>query len=335
MGTLEYIQEVTQIFKDYYGDDKVMLRENPEYPHNQEIIVYWPAVVVTNENGGSETIFDLFAQVPLKEDGKHLREKFKLMRTTYTLRQARSGYTHSHISSTTSLGTWGSPCLGTGPINNTIHTLQNDPCSFDELRTFWELFCRELDDYTQVESLRGGPYIRLETIGANTRRDKTRNFLNGTDNTLKWQVVPTARRLLRSGKLKFSYHHHHFDLGMSDTDFAMLATKAAWEIYASQGNTIEKFIVDFNCNTHILSQGRLCATSEGRGSAYNPERVGEEIIVFNGISFKLSVIGDLGNNINQLLIMDDGYLGSLKTYILHLVNATYGKRNITEDAIFI
>ena len=175
-----YVQEIVNIFNDYFGEDKVDLKSPEDRSSGWDIIVYFPEVTVTNEKHQAVKIYDLFAKVPIREDGVHLYDKFYLMRSTYTHAQAISGYTHSHIPRSTSLGDWGIPCLGTGPINSTIYTLEHISESFEEIKPFWELFCRELDEYTQVESLSGGPYIRMETIGTG----------NSTDSS--WQRVEIA-----------------------------------------------------------------------------------------------------------------------------------------------
>ena len=336
-----YIQEVTEIFKDYFGNDRVELKTCDE---GYDIIVYFPSVTVTNENNQSVVIKDLFAKVPIQANGKLLRSKFSLMRTTYTVQQAQSGYTHSHVSSTTPLGDWGSPCLGTGPINNTIRTLEDQNCDFEELKTFWRLFCVELDEYTQVESLTGGPYIRLSSIGADRSQSKNRNFIETLSSLryhcsstprLEGSEVMTAKHILRSGKIKFHYTPNGIQLGMSDTEFAILATKAAYDVFTKTHSeeTLESFIRYFNCETYILNQGRLCSFA-GRNS-HRLNRVGSECIMFNGKSFKLKIVGNDEHKGNYIIILSDRVLAKLKGFILHIVNATYGKRNVTKDAYFI
>ena len=146
------IDGIYNIFKDYYGEDHVDLQGN-------DIIVYWPEVTVTNEVNESVTIKELYAKVQLNVC------RFELARCWYTQEQANSGYTHSHISRSTTLGQWGSPCLGRGPIVATMEYLRRDPSDFDR----WQLFCWELDKYVRVESLNGVPYIKMREIGTDQR----------------------------------------------------------------------------------------------------------------------------------------------------------------------
>lgn len=129
------------------------------------IYVWWPAVTVTNENGKSIDIQDLYAKVEVKLNGQIPFEYigFTLNRATYSARQFESNYMHSHIKEIpkSNLSTFMTPCLGIGPIRDTILTLKSN---YDE--AIWMLFCEELSLYVTVESLKGGPWKKLENVGA-------------------------------------------------------------------------------------------------------------------------------------------------------------------------
>ena len=56
------------------------------------------------------------------------------------------------------------PCLGSGPIRRTITLLQID-------MDLWQLYCR-IDNYMQTESIKGIPYIKLESLGPNGLQQK-------------------------------------------------------------------------------------------------------------------------------------------------------------------
>lgn len=128
------------------------------------IYVWWPRVTVTNEYDKSVHIQDLYAKIEIQNDGCIPYEciGFLLNRATYTREQFISNYLHSHIQSIPKnrFTTFMEPCLGTGPIRNTIATLKNN---YDE--TTWMLFCQELSVYVTVESITGGPWRKLENIG--------------------------------------------------------------------------------------------------------------------------------------------------------------------------
>ena len=147
---------VYKLFQEYFGEDKVDMQGN-------YIIVWWPELVVSNEKEQSCTIKNLYARVYVENNGT-LSGYFTLIRSEYTYDQWVSGYCHSHVSifdkTEGSLKLWREPCLGQGPIRETISNLQ---VNFDE--DVWRLFIFELDQYVRHESLEGIPYTYLSKIG--------------------------------------------------------------------------------------------------------------------------------------------------------------------------
>ena len=142
------------------------LEELEDTLKNKRFIIYvwWPRVTVTNEYDKSVNIQDLYAKIEIQNDGCIPYEcaGFLLNRATYTKEQFISNYMFSHIRAIpkNDFTKFMEPCLGTGPIRNTIATLKND---YDE--TTWMLFCQELSVYVTVESIAGGPWKRMENIG--------------------------------------------------------------------------------------------------------------------------------------------------------------------------
>lgn len=142
------------------------LEELEATSENKRFIIYvwWPRVTVTNEYNKSVNIQDLYAKIEIQNDGCIPYEcaGFLLNRATYTREQFVSDYLHSHIKAIpkNDFTKFMEPCLGTGPIRNTIATLKN---TYDE--TTWMLFCQELSVYVTVESIIGGPWRRMENIG--------------------------------------------------------------------------------------------------------------------------------------------------------------------------
>jgi len=179
------VYDVYEIFKNFYGEEFTDLQEMPSdeelsdmlrqfwdiqpmgtnsyelddedyatlksrYDNTRAIImVWWPSVTVSNENDRSILIHDLYARVDITPDGRIPYEMtgFKLNRTTFTDVQFESGYIHSHVPSRCGLPNFQNPCLGRGPIRNTIADLKNN---YEE--ALWMLFCQELSLYVTVES---------------------------------------------------------------------------------------------------------------------------------------------------------------------------------------
>lgn len=128
-----------------------------------EIYIHWKECVIENEIGDKHLIKDLFAKTLVTFEGK-MYNYFSLTRTTFSLAEWQSDYAHSHLCGIPMKKNdeeiWDNPCLGIGPIRNTIATLLH---GFDE--EFWRLYCLELDLYVHIESLRGTPYRYLQHIG--------------------------------------------------------------------------------------------------------------------------------------------------------------------------
>lgn len=128
-----------------------------------EIYVRWPECIIENEYGKKHLIKDLFAKILVTYDGK-MYNNFTLSRTTYSMAEWKSDYAHSHLCGIPIKNDeddyFESPCLGSGPIRNTIATLIHE---FNA--EFWRLFCLELDLYAHTESISGTPYRYISSIG--------------------------------------------------------------------------------------------------------------------------------------------------------------------------
>lgn len=153
-----HIEEIHQIFKDYFGEENVDF-----IPGDEELlsrfIVRFPEIKVTNENELSTIVYDLFCRVIINKDGGCHTVQFK--RTTFTAEHFNSGYIHSHLPANTYR--WASYCWGIGPMAIILADLK----VFNS--TLWEQFCMTLNTTLPVESLAGGPYLRIENLGKVTR----------------------------------------------------------------------------------------------------------------------------------------------------------------------
>lgn len=129
------------------------------------IIVHFHNITVSNEHDESTLIEDIYAKVNVNHQGLLINRMWWL-RTTVSWWHYISEYRHSHLPhvSLASPPEWMTPCLGTGPIVMTIDSLQT---SVD--LDLWPLFWLELDKCIRVESLDGGPYIRISQLGGAER----------------------------------------------------------------------------------------------------------------------------------------------------------------------
>lgn len=261
-----HVYDVHRIIEEYFGEDKVDLQGIPTDAALQEsllswdctetehegmwevsdeamgnlkneysserpfVLVYWPEVTVTNEHDRSIDIQDLYAKIEVTMEGRIPYENrgFKLVRTTFPQKQFNDGYLHSHVPQFHGLPHYDNPCLGSGPINQTILDLKNN---YDEMT--WMLFCRELSLYVTVESLSGVPYNKLEYVGKRDGRilygyDCYNNvsfndFLRCQgDDTLEdyLEMITTfSKYYLEHGNLQLSFDGSKYTHGMPYFDF--------------------------------------------------------------------------------------------------------------------
>ena len=193
------------------------------------IMVYWPEVTVTNEHDKSVKIQDLYAKINLTMQGTIPYEYYFLLnRATYPTNQFASGYMHSHICCipTEDFSEFQTPCLGRGPIKQTIQTLNTEN---DEVE--WMLFCQELALYVTVESLTGGPYNKLEEIGSFYDDNDFKDYVEANPNNFSRDIRyfrdylgATALKefieyYLKYGHLRLSYVDNSFTTAMQFYDF--------------------------------------------------------------------------------------------------------------------
>ena len=228
------VSDAYGVFKNFFGEEYVDLQSDSS---NYAIYVWWPKVTVTNEHNKSIVIQDLYAKIVIQSNGLIPFEYcgFKLNRATYSIEQFLSNYLHSHIQEIPKhdFSEFGSPCLGTGPIGRTIQTLKTD---FDEAE--WMLFCQELSMYVTVESLFGGPWKHLESVGVSRqltgynsfsfRSANPGNFLSffSMDN-----LKAFFRYYLKHGHLVIAYRNSEFVCGMSYYEYIIDVSNAFISFY--------------------------------------------------------------------------------------------------------
>lgn len=215
------------------------------------IIVWWPTVRVTNENEKSITIKDLYAKIEIQPDGRIPYENrgFLLGRATYTKEQFISGYLHSHIEGIpkTNLATFLPPCLGSGPIRETIVTLKNE-----SNEVTWMLFCQELAMYVTIESIAGVPWRRLENVGGKkimvshngyTDYDSMTPFIRTglSNNVLKDFIA----YYLKNGHLSLSFKEGKFCCGMPYYEFIIDISNAFIDFFNSNINVPQHLLESY------------------------------------------------------------------------------------------
>lgn len=224
-----------------------------------KILVHFPEIEVTNEYDEKTTIKHLWAKVELKRGGIGTGF-FGLNRSHYTANHFANNYLHSHVSSipTSDFSFFPAPCLGEGPIKNTVYSL-----TIDYNENLWRLFCLELDRYVRTESIDGVPYHKI----INADRDSSISIgdcLFGSINIAKARSkIRTSKFpgfsdfitvLVRKKIIRFAMVNGTITLGMSWWDY-LLAISNCYIEWVNQNidklplsrrtlkNNIERFVL--------------------------------------------------------------------------------------------
>lgn len=134
------------------------------------IYIKFDKVKISNESKKNYIINGLICKIELTLYGTI--QKFLFARYKSTVLEYKLNYCHSHTNVNRNYQ-FNSCCLGDGPLINTLERMRDSFSCNDNLI---KLFCIELEEFTQVESIAGGPYIRFENLLPKTDDIKT-NFL--------------------------------------------------------------------------------------------------------------------------------------------------------------
>lgn len=384
----ENVYNVYEIFKNHFGEDYVDLQKIPDNEKFKEIvdayrisdkytvtdndidytrsliarqycdiIVWWPKVTVTNEHNKSIDIQDLYAKVTINIYGLMPYESwgFYLNRSTYTSKQFNSNYLHSHVRSIpmSNLKEFTSPCLGRGPILETIKTLKKDN---DEV--IWMLFCEELSRYVTVESLTGVPYKRLEEVGhfqddilyryepinKDDLYSLSRGFLSFpssryafTRNTLYDTIRDFMAYYLKNGHLSFNFKYGYFILGMPYYDYIIDISNSFIDFYNKELKEDEYkinhfFDIDFLRKRYSCGR-KIKMSYRGNGNQLVHRYIGKEVLTFKNTSVLLKILEDNGDTgSSEVTVLHQVIANYILTTILTILNYKFKKDGNTEPS---
>lgn len=364
---MEKPRKILEIFSDYFGEGKVDMqgfRTKEEFCKNKSlernnaeaislpggifILVWFPQVKVTNENNKSVDIQDLYAKVKIDTEGQ-LIGKFYLNRATYPLSHMRADYLHSHVPgiNTSNFSDFLTPCTGSGPINATIGGLNRE---FDE--DMWQLFCSELEDFTQVESLTGIPYRYLENIGDHQSSPITQKFfyvvrgfyrkvarLPYELRNVDFGIIPDfTRYLLKSASLPMEYSNGTYCLGMSYYDATILISNKFIEWFNLEDNPYRKlydfqYLEDKNIiGKYKVVDGKIyipsATSSVNRYRGYE----GKLVCKFKGREIRLHISDALSFEQSLTILLQESVIRDIVSAICKVVNLRYGRKEGEEKS---
>ena len=296
------------------------------------ILVWWPSVTVTNENDRSVEIQDLYAKVALTMEGTIPWENtgFQLIRTSFPEIQYRDGYLHSHVPSFRDIPAYSNPCLGTGPIRNTIGELKR---GYEE--ALWMLFCQELSLYVTVESLTGGPYFRMETIGGNKLLSGFMRYENAsslesiqTRHHISANKIPLFKSILRHfiayyiehGHLSFSFADGKFVPGMPYFDYMIDVSNAFISFFNKHGRqeyVDELFNQDIMVKS-LVSNNKFYKNDTPLRHDYPHE--GEYMLTFKGQEKNLRILREDNAHTEVTLLLHQDIAMFILCNILKVIN---------------
>jgi hypothetical protein len=296
-----------------------------------KILVYWPEVKVTNEYNDSVKVEDLYARILITIDGK-ISGTFGLNRTKYPVSHLMSDYMHSHIPgvNTNNLSQFLAPCLGSGPINNTIMSLvrEND-------LLFWQLFCRELDVYVTVESIAGVPYRRMKSINSRESLRDYRHSLSIQGHFISlcdsdsYLFKPFIKYLLSKNILKYNFNNGNFGIGMPYKECVLSISNAMIEFINTKTELCSESALSY-FDEVIIENNKFKIPYNSRGTRtknYYLGLTGSDCFVFKGKMLKFDVYNDTENNqnTNRVYILKHQYISAILCSIIVFLNINYGR----------
>ena len=152
-----------------YKDTDYLISEYDTFIYTfATIYIYFSEKTVVNENNDRHKIYDGYIRFIIKPN-MTLYSNPVFTRSSLTIRELKARYIFSHcpsmsLASIINLSNSGnttflSCCFGTGPIKTSMSRLYQD-----STETNWKLFFNDLNNYFEVESLEGGPYIYMSKI---------------------------------------------------------------------------------------------------------------------------------------------------------------------------
>lgn len=336
---MDRIEEIYEVFKEYFGEDKVDLQNDRTDSNIKVILVWFPELTVTNERDESTNITDLYIRVKLNQEGL-MEGVFDATRSSYLRSQVYAAYLHSHALSIPKQNyAYSGVCLGSGPIQGTCSILNAE---YDLDR--WRLFCFELDKYVTVESERGVPYHHLNQISKSSWKTETKKLTytyvyNYSNIYIPAYFKSFICQFVKKRLLKFIKESDHWFIAHSFLEYISILTTAFKEyIKDNQLNENDLFASSILFRGTYINGKFETRTPLGRNMDFSPE--GLIACTFKGEDKIVTVTNDLvyGDDSKDVIINPD--LANIMLYkILNVLN--YGtikqRENSTteEDRIII
>lgn len=358
---LKYHFIVENIFTDYYGADNVelqvvklesVLRACNDYADirdvfnsvgsNSHILVKFPEVTITNENGASVDVKELWVKVPLLltlingVPNCLLENTFKISRSHFPMSHVLSDYMHSHCQGVPFINgnsSFISCCLGSGPIRRTISSL----CA-EYNEDLWNLFCFELDSYVHTESLSGVPWryitnISSHSLSVDSRYDNYYTVLNLTFGiTVNNMIKDFIPYFVKSTKFPFNFSNGSYSLAMSPFDFTLLVSNKFIQWYNLDVNPYKaQYSVNYLKEQGVITEVVIINNkvniprSNSSVSIESAERLrGRNLFIFKGQPVDITIEDDDIDTTTITHVLNINIIDFISTFLVQAFNYSYG-----------
>lgn len=303
-------REDLRIYASYTSVQPYFLLFYDTWYHN--IVIKIDKETVKNEFGLSTVIYDLFVKLDFKRNGA-LCYGIYYKRATFTKNQLLSHYIHSHCPRlyVNDEKQWQHVCTGSGPINNSIAALAIADIPLER----YYGFIAELRQIVRVESLQGGPYIKIENISGAL---KERKLVMLTALTFTDKQKEFVKSYIRSNRLKLGVINGKFCLGCSFVEWLVDLTEyaKAWGKENNQSVALADTIIKDN---------KLYQKDDRYADETMLRLIGRPVITFKNKEYCIKLIDDGSDAITKKLI-NPAQAASLLYRILSVLNQNYGTK---------
>lgn len=307
-------QRVLKILNDFYGEEHVDMQEDLIA---NTILIYFPKVRISNERNESLIISELYVKFSICMDGT-LSESPVLGRAEYTKAELAKNYMHSHVMyiSTKEDDMFVEPCLGRGPIRDTICTLTNSSDS-----DIWMLFCVELQKFVETESIGGVPYHYLREV-ANIRPRELSYTYMGISYTTVLEIEPFIPYLVRHIRLPIVYRDNCFQLGVSFRDYVLMLSNIFIQ-WSNSRNAHNRDNINANMllgNVMYMNKGLYIEGDENIRIEDNIK--GKQLCIFKGRPVLVKTVGShpTDANVKYVTIVFPNIASYILNKILTMIN---------------
>ena len=301
-------QEDLHTYSSYISVQQYFLLYYDVWKHN--IVIKIDKETVKNEFGLSTVIYDLFIKLEFKRSGA-LCYGIYYKKATFTKNQLLSHYIHSHCPRLYASDRieWQHVCTGSGPINNSVTALANADTPLER----YYGFIAELRQIVRVESLQGGPYIKIEDINGTLKERKLVNMVTLTFTNKQKEFV---KSYIRSNRLKLGVINGKFCLGCSFVEWLTDLTEYAKAWGKENDQSIS--LVDT-----IVKDNKLYQKEEQYADETMLRLIGKPVITFRNKEYRIQVIDD-GSDAKTKKLINPAQAASLLYRILTVLNQNYG-----------